>query len=65
MARKNIKVTVSLDAETAELLDRITEEIAEDNRSQAARRAIQTAARVLLDQPPTYTRRVSYAAQPT
>jgi len=65
MAKKNIKVTVSLDAETAELLDRITAEIAEDNRSQAARRAIHTAARVLLDQPPAYSRRTSYAAQPT
>lgn len=64
MAKKNIKITVSLDAETADLLDRITEEIAEDNRSQAARRAIQAAARVLLDQPPAYMRRPTYAKQP-
>jgi hypothetical protein len=54
MSKKNVKITVSLDAETAELLDRISEEIAEDNRSQAARRAIQTAARVLLDPQPAY-----------
>lgn len=65
MACKNVKITVSLDQEAAELLDRLTEEIAEDNRSQAARRAIKTAARVLLDQPAyTTTRRPAYA-QPT
>ena len=63
MAYKNVKITVSLDEESAELLARLTEEIAEDNRSQAARRAIKTAARVLLDQPAyTTVRRPSYAA---
>lgn len=65
MGKKNLKITISLDQETVDLLERITEEIAEDNRSQAARRAIQTAARVLLDQPAyTTTRRPTYAAQP-
>ncbi len=62
MACKNVKITISLDEESAELLARLTEEIAEDNRSQAARRAIKTAARVLLDQPAYTTRRQPYAA---
>lgn len=65
MSKKNVKITVSLDEESADLLQRLTEEIAEDNRSQATRRAIHTAARVLLDQPPsTYMRRPAYV-QPT
>lgn len=66
MGKKNLKITVSLDQETVDLLERITEEIAEDNRSQATRRAIQVASRVLLDQPGyTTVRRPSYAPQPT
>lgn len=52
MAKKDQRFTVSLDEETAELLERIAEELAEGNRSQGARRAIQTAARVLLDPQP-------------
>lgn len=61
--RKDRRFTVCLDDESAELLERITEELAEGNRSQGARRAIQTAARVLLDQPAyTTTRRPTYAA---
>lgn len=63
--KKDQRFTISLDQETLDLLEELAEEVADGNKSQAARRAIQTAARVLLDQPPTYTRRVSYAAQPT
>ncbi len=66
MRKKDIRFTVNLDEESAALLTRIAEELTDDNRSQAARRAIQTAARVLLDQPPVMaTRRATYAAQPT
>lgn len=52
MGKKDQRFTVSLDEESAALLQRIAEELTEDNRSQAARRAIQTAARVLLDPTP-------------
>ena len=63
MRKKDIRFTVNLDEESAALLTRIAEELTDDNRSQAARRAIQTAARVLLDQPAyTTVRRPSYAA---
>jgi len=61
MSKKDQRITVSLDEETADLLQRLAEEIAEDNRSQAARRAIQTAARVLLDQPAPLVRRTNHA----
>ena len=66
MRKKDIRFTVNLDEESAALLERIAEELTDDNRSQAARRAIQVASRVLLDQPaPATVRRASYAAQPT
>ena len=54
MTRKAERITVSLDQETADLLEQIAEELTEGNRSQGARRAIQTAARILLDPQPAY-----------
>lgn len=58
MRKKDIRFTVNLDEKSAALLERIAAELTDDNRSQAARQAIQVASRVLLDQPaPTYTRR--------
>lgn len=61
MARKDQRITVSLDEETAQLLQRIAEEITEDNRSQAARRAIHTAAKTLLTDPASFVRRPAHA----
>jgi hypothetical protein len=52
--KKAERVTVSLDEETADLLEQIADEVAEGNRSMGARRAIQTAARILLDPQPAY-----------
>lgn len=64
--KKDQRFTISLDQETLDLLEELAEEMADGNKSQAARRAIHTAARVLLNQPTVLaTRRVNYAAQPT
>lgn len=63
MGKKDQRFTISLDEETADLLERLAEELTEDNRSQAARRAIQTAARVLLDPAPTTTGRLQRSAK--
>lgn len=60
--KKDQRFTISLDQETLDLLEELAESTADGNKSQAARRAIHTAARVLLDQPAyTTTRRPTYA----